>query len=301
MKKLAAFTLAEVIIVVAVLAIVLTMAMPDMTRLFVKQQEMMESLRLQEIHKALETYSRQEKTLPDDVGDTWATELVKYSELSEKQILEDVWGKRRMYSMFTEEVSYMGDNQKYKVYYAFVLSGGKNQTVEAIIPTDADSFGREDYVVNTAGRRNDDLAVKYTDQIFKIELLEETLRRMEKLSLALAKYARVQQIKGIGIHKGQADDYIYFPYDGKSGENNDYFSSVDTIGGTGNEATELAKTLGLPAYYGENAISNKTMWYISNPGPDGDDICTGSKTDAPFYPPVIMVSENHSSAINPCN
>lgn len=324
MKKLQGFTLAEVIIVVAVLAVVLTMAMPDMTRLFSKQQEMMESLRLKDIHKALELYSKKYKKLPDDSGDTWASELVEYTELSVDQILKDMWGEPRTYSLFTDEVSYFNSNNKYKVYYGVVHSKGRNKNLDVSLPLGLNDFKTFDVTYNAAGKRADDLAIKYTDQAYKISLLEETLRRMEKLSTALAKYARVKQITGANKYPYVADRLIYFPEDGKAGDPGDYFKNgtnlppiatgassvtisissdegVDSLSGNANEARALASLLGLPSYYGENALTDETMWYISNPGPNGDNICSGRRSEAPFYPPIIMINENASyQAVNPC-
>jgi prepilin-type N-terminal cleavage/methylation domain-containing protein len=289
------FTMVEVIVVVAVLAVVLTIATPDMSRLFAKQAEMTESIRLQDIYKSLDIYAKKNKSLPSAA--TWVQDLSEYSELSENQIEKDTWGTNRRYSMFKGTASYLGGT--YDIYYAVVASDGLDRSNNGeILPVNASEFAQFDYRTSTTGNANDNMAVKYTDQSYKIELLEETLRRMEKLSLALSKYSRVMQIQGISSNPDDSDSFIYFPEDKRAGDpgNSKYYTNVGEIDGNQNEATALATLLGLPAYYGENALTDSTMWYISNPGPDGANICNGARSTAPFYPPVIMISDTG----NPC-
>lgn len=299
MKKIQGFTLVEVIVVVAVLAVVLTIATPDMNRLFARQSEMTEGLRLEKLYEALDVYVKQNKKTPNEA--TWVDDLSEYSELSKDQISKDTWGNARHYKTFSSSVSYLGGS--YDVYYATIISYGLDGDSEGVfLPTNKAEFSTFNFETTTFNKNTDNFAIKYTDQAYKIELLEETLRRMEKLSLALAKYARVKQIQGIASDPDKSDSFIYFPKDGRSGDpaSSEYYSG-DTIDGNPNEATGLATKLGLPDYYGKNAISGNTMWYISNPGADSSNICGGSGTDqarsiAPFYPPVIMINESG----NPC-
>tara|TARA_Y100001960_G_scaffold302080_1_gene352758 strand:+ start:8391 stop:9266 length:876 start_codon:yes stop_codon:yes gene_type:complete len=291
MKKLQGFTLVEVIVVVAVLAAVLTIATPDMARLFAKQSEITESLRMRKIYEALDTFAKANKQTPP--SSTWYIDLAEYSELSEDQIRYDTWGNPRTYATFSSNKSYLGGS--YRVHYASVLSNGLNNNADGkAVPTNETTFKSFNYETDTFGKDTDNFAIKYTDQVYKVSLLEETLRRMEKLSLALEKYARVKQIEGVTANPNDSDKYIYFPNDKQSP--GDYFSGVDDIDGNQNEATGLATLLGLPSYYGENALTDSTMWYISNPGPDGSNICNNPRGSAPFYPPVIMIDDSG----NPC-
>jgi len=298
MNKQKGFTLVEVMVVVAVLAAVVTIAMPDMNRLFYRQQEMTEALRLKIIKQSLESYSKVNRKLPDKA--TWAEDLLKYSELSKDQIEKDVWGKDRTYAVFTENNQYLGAT--YKVYYAIVYSSGRDKVSDAsvTIPTNYSGFATFNLTTSTAENGGiNDLAIKVTDQAHKMELLETTLIRMERLSLALTKYARVKQISGITNEPNLSDSYIYFPRDGRVGDSGVYYrpgtaEGVETITSV-NEASSLAKLLGLPEEYGKDALTNQTMWYISNPGPNSATICVGARDKAPFYPPVIMIKES-----NPC-
>lgn len=302
MKKISGFTIVEVIVVVAVLAVVVTMATPDLTRIFAKQSELNETIRLGKIYDSLHVYAQKNKKLP--ASSNWAASLVEFSELSEDQIENDTWGTARRYSVFTKDVSYLGGT--YKVYYAVVTSAGLDRTNQAILPVNTTAFGQFDFTTNTSGNSIDDMAIKYTDQLYKLNLLETTLDRMEKLSLALEKYARVKQITGIDKVPDTSDSYIYFPKDARTGDNGDYLDSsisgissaegVETISGNANEAIGLARLLGLPDDYGTDALTDTTMWYVSNPGPDGSNICSNARTEAPFYPPVIMID----STGNPC-
>jgi len=303
MKKLSGFTLVEVIVVVAVLAVVLTIATPDLNRLFAKQDEMTESLRLKKIYAALEIYSKQKNTLPAEA--TWVDDLVQYSELSRSQIENDVWGNPRDYKLSKGTMEFLETD--YEVNYAVVHSAGYDGSFNSkSTPANKNDFINFDPSKDSSGNRIDNQAIKYTDQSEKIELLEITLDRMEKLSIALAKYARVKQINGIKLTPSTSDKYIYFPKDG-SGNKGVYFDTdidkedgsgkvdskdaVEVLGGNANEATELAKILGLPEYYGENALTGNPLWYISNPSDNAGSICVGEEEEAPYNPPVIMIYE----------
>lgn len=293
MKKIQGFTMAEVIIVVAVLAIVFTLAMPDMTKLFDRHNQMLEVNRLNEIYKSLDLYTKNNRRTPAVA--TWYDDLAQYTELSSDQIRYDVWNIERSYGTFSSVSSYLGTS--YNVYYATVLSAGIDKNFSHSLPTNVSEFTNFNATNNIFSKSGEDYAIKYTDQSHKISLLETTLDRMEKLSLALERYARVKQIDSIADDPDQVDNLIYYPKDGRGNSDpaaSKYFSTVDEIDTT-NNATSLAKTLGLPEEYGIDAVTGGNMWYISNPGNDGADICDDSRSTAPFYPPIIMVS-----ATNPC-
>jgi type II secretory pathway pseudopilin PulG len=291
MKNTQGFTIAEVIIIVAVLAVVLTMATPDMAKIFAKQSEITESIRMKKIYTALDLYAKEHRKLP--AAANWAGDLVEYSELSEDQIQYDNWGTERRYNVFTKTTPYLGGN--YTVYYAVVASAGIDRNNDVILPTNTATFANFDFTTDTSGNGVDDMAIKYTDQSYKLELLEITLDRMEKLSLALAKYARVKQIEAISANPENADQFIFFPKDARGpADEGRYPVGIDTISRS-NEAVALTEVLGLPDIYGQDALTNNTMWYISNPGPDGSNICANSRKDAPYYPPVITLG-----ASNPC-
>lgn len=310
MKRISGFTLVEVIVVVAVLAVVFTIATPDLNRLFTRQAEMTETIRLKEIYRALSIYSKKNKTLPNE--STWYSDLLEFSELSEDQIKNDVWDQPRTYKKSSVPVDYLGG--KYNVEYAFVHSSGPNRVKDITLPSGTGQSFKSDFgdlIFNKveSGGKNilvDDKGIKFTDQAYKLELLEITFDRMEQLSIALSKDSRVRQISGISYYatnSGDSDKKIYFPKDGRDSNDpasSEYFHEVESISSlNANKATALAKILGLPTHYGEDALTDKTMWYISNPGPtagpDGTDICDNSKSEAPFYPPVIMLHDN-----NPC-
>jgi len=303
--KTSGFTLVEVIVVVAVLAAVVTMAIPDIATLFERQREMLETFRLKSIYKSLDAYAKAKKALP--AKSTWVANLLEFSDLTESQIKTDVWGNDRTYSLFDKEHNYLGG--KYKAYYAVVQSMGKNGVEDESAPTSLSGFSS--FNIGSSRQDNagiDDVAIKYTDQANKIKLLETTLNRMDKLSTTLAKYARVKRIQGITTDPLNSDSYIYFPKDGRAASDpalSKYFTGVDEITTGQNNAVELAKLLGLPEEYGQDALISddevlngkfRNMWYISNPGADGSNICNGSRTVAPFYPPVIMIGSDG----NPC-
>lgn len=318
------FTLVEVIVVVAVLAAVITMATPDINRLFSKQEEITEISRLKELRRAMEAYSKDRyqrlkdhkgivkdlSAVPADLPDSddWVKELSHYTDLTESQIETNVWGVKRYYKVEHEDRSYLGG--KFRVFYGIISSVRKTRKSEADLGfqeardmTERDSYENFNWTNSFAENRDniestgiEMLAVKYTDLSNKIKLLETTLSRMDKLSLALAKYARVMQISGFKNEPDLSDSYIYFPNDGSNaGSNHLYYKDVKEIANP-HEATSLAEMLGLPKEYGEDALTGSTMWYISNPGADASNICNGA-TKAPFYPPVVMIDNDG----DPCN
>jgi prepilin-type N-terminal cleavage/methylation domain-containing protein len=289
--KLSGFTLSEVIIVVAVLAIVLTIATPDMNLLFAKQAEMNEELRMKKLYKALDLFAKENKRLPNN--GTWVEDLQPFTDLTLNEVRNDIWSKPRSYNKFEVSVGYMGGT--YKVNYATIFSNGIDGITNGVVlPSSKSTFANFEYKKDALGKKLDNFAVKYTDQGNKVKLVESTLSRIEKLSIALAKYARVKQINGISSDPENSDKKIYFPNDNSSGPGT-YGSGVETIDNR-NDARSLAKLLGLPEYYGLNAVSDKPMWYISNPGPSSSSICSGRRSTAPYYPPVIMVDDSS----NPC-
>ncbi|MCP4355837.1 MAG: prepilin-type N-terminal cleavage/methylation domain-containing protein [Proteobacteria bacterium] len=318
MKKQNGFTLVEVIVVVAVLAAVVTIAMPDMNRLFYRQQEMTEAMRLKLIKKSLESYAKINRRLPANTSTAWYEDLTGFSELSELQIQKDVWGVDREYAVFVNNNQYLGAD--YNTYFAVVRSLGRDKVSNSSSPMPTNYAGFATFNLGTSTAENggiNDLAIKVTDQANKMDLLETTLNRMERLSAALTRYSRVKQISGIADIPRLSDQYIYFPKDGRTGDSGKYYEgtiaggsfegndvAVSTdegiasitggaVGGGANEAALLATFLGLPSEYGKDALTDQTMWYISNPGPDSS--CVGSRSEAPFYPPVILIDDS-----NPC-
>ena len=139
-RKQKGFTLPEVILIVSVLAIISGMAFPDIALFFQRQQVEQEKLAMQDIQKAMDSYARECRRLPDvemnpdrnNCDDpagagalTWAEALAAFSNMSAESIAEDVWGTPRKYSSFIETRNYREGPVDF--HYATVRSIGGNQ------------------------------------------------------------------------------------------------------------------------------------------------------------------------------
>ena len=318
-NKLLGFSMPEVIIVTACLAVIGSLAFGDVNRLFVKQSVEQEKLDLKEIEKALEIYAKKEGKMPTDEtlcilsSETavsgvkyWNVELAKYATLSSDRICLDQFGNKREYLNYEDTENFRGGSYSFKVYYSSVISGSVNDEDDSI-PGHIDTAdwsgvsGANGFDKYTG--LEDDLVIKYTDRQEKIDKYEISLQRIETLEQYLERYARSKRAAAMSLDIPQFDRFIMYPKDARSGvDTGDYFEtaenseisselSVETLGES-LKATALTKILGLPEYMGRNAITGNTMWYISNPGPDYTKPCTGSKNNPPFYPPTVIMTTN---------
>lgn len=315
-KKLAGFSLPEIIVVMACLTIIASLGFGDILRLFTKQMVEQEKNDLVEIHKAIEAYAKNERVLPLDTnlceeapdGATpenntmWSVQLSKYSNMTPDQICFDRWGRVRHYLAKSYEQDYRGGEYKYNVYFASVLSEGPNAAKDTADWTTLTGFTTYNLV-------SDDLMIKYNDNDYKVGLYEETLNRIETLEQYLERYANAKLYAALSAGVTDYAKYIMFPKDGNSSDPGKYFHHSDISGLDSNlsvetisepfSATALTKVLGLPEYVGQNAISGKTMWYVSNPGKNRARPCDSAKNAAPYYPPAIIIKTN-DAALDGC-
>jgi type II secretory pathway pseudopilin PulG len=309
LNKLKGFTLAEVIIVTACLAVVIGLSVGDVRTMLEKQQYEQERLDLEEIKKALEIYAEQEGTLPSNTtlcqaeknlptnSDIWTKELAKYSKLTSDRICFDMMGNPRQYNVKSYTKSYFTGAYKYNVYYATVTSDGVNRINETPEWTTFDgASGFTQY--NALG---DDLVVKFTDKDIKTAAYEKTIERIAELEKYLERYARSKRASARSLDIPEFDKYIMYPKDGRGSDTGSYLDTGVTgitsdleVESIGEElsAVELTKILGVPEYLGENAMTGGSLWYISNPGPDREIPCSGSRSAPPYYPPAIIVTTN---------
>lgn len=296
-NKVNGFTIAEVIIVMAVLAIIISVSYKDISRLFTKQLNAKDNLTMLEIKKALELYALNENHLPkiedDCIGssdqDNWHYQLSKYSNLSPKEICINPAGFPRHYQRKTGEVSYWNGAYKYKVDYATVLSTGSNKNANPIfwskIKGEGDSFYNFDKNMS-----DDFIVVKYTDAANKLKLYKETLRRIEVLEEYLERYARSKRAAALSADVENLDKYILYPKSNSLLDKSKYYLDSDfvSVDDSSTKATDLTKVLGLPEYYGRDAVTGDPMLYVSNPGPKRTNPCSGAKKEPPYYPPKIL-------------
>jgi prepilin-type N-terminal cleavage/methylation domain-containing protein len=307
-SKLSGFTLVEMIVVVACLAVIVTLSVGDINKMFNKQIAEQEKLDLQEIKKALELYAKNEGSLPINTAlcdyeeslpsdsNIWSKELAKYSNMQADRICFDQWGRARIYLTKQIQQNFRSGDYSYKVYFSSVLSEGLNKqkdTDDWINITGASGFSNYE----PAG---DDLMVKYNDSDNKLKLYEETLERIDFVEQSLERYLRSKRAFAMSSDIPQYDNYIMYPKDGRTVDPGDYFDSTSVTGLSDEngvatidesiKATALTKILGIPEYNGQNAITGESMWYISNPGPNRAKPCDNSRSSAPFYPPAIFVT-----------
>lgn len=305
-KKLSGFSLVEVIMVVACVAVIASLSFGDMNRMFVKQIEENEALDLQNIKKAIEVYAKREGKLPLDETECdtedkstpgqWHMELAKYSQLTPNRICFDQFGNKREYQATSAKQPFRNGEYEYNVYYATVLSKGNNHRVAE---TDRWSGLTGSNGFNNFEAQGDDFMMKYSDNDYKVSLYEETLSRISTLEKYLERYARSKRAVARSVDEPEFDNLIFYPKDGSRGTDvARYFTRSDDAGnpigvktlGDNFKATELAKVLGVPEYMGRNAITGGSLWYISNPGSDRLNPCDSSKTTPPYYPPVILMT-----------
>jgi type II secretory pathway pseudopilin PulG len=216
------FTLAEIILVVGVLAILVTMTTPALVG-FLKQRDIRaeEAAQLQ-IQQALASLLNDTGILPADnstIDDTspdfWAQKLAHYTNLSPHQIEYDTWGNERRYVAATVNTTML--NTDVPIYYVTVLSRGPDLKATAETAPDGTKLVSVDNANNftvanatkgwwkapndnpqTAANfaqvgvpaGSDDLLFRYTDYPDKIASYNTTLERMNKVSDALESYAR---------------------------------------------------------------------------------------------------------------
>lgn len=251
------FTLPEVIMVVAVMAIVSAMAFPDIVSFFKRQSFEQEKLVQSEIIKALDAYSKaQTAAFADDpdnmitvplginaigaggvyeVNDPavcaaaggWGEMLANLSNLSSQDICNDVWGNPRVYTVAQGDLSYRDGN--FRTYYVTLLSKGENKTLDTTTPwTDVNSYG-------SFKPEGDDLISKFSDVKLKTELFEETLRRMERVVEALDRYAQSRYNEALLTYDETQQELITYQlfYPAENSDYNDTSGRPAIVSGAG--------------------------------------------------------------------
>lgn len=271
-KKSAGFSLPEVILIVAVLAIISGMAFPDMASFFARQRLEQERTELEQIKKAMEVYARQCGGLPTVANNpvncrepgsattaTWFEALASVSNLSASEIEMDTWGVRRIYTQRANTgVTFLGSTGNMAFHYATVRSIGPNRCDDTNAPTgqascppnfafnsnptDAgDGWTIEQYGAYTT--KGDDMIVKFTDNQIKAAAYEETLRRLERVIAALDRYAQAKFNEAIvtttnEIERECLGSRVFYP---RSGSSNSWTPAIDCNGDGVNDITSYAQ------------------------------------------------------------
>jgi len=252
-KRLAAnrgFTLVEMVITVAVLAILLAISFPSIYQFISNRDELREHTAQLEIRKAMEAYLADKGSLPSDTGN-WAEDLAGYTNLSADDIANDVWGNPRMY-VEGEDSTRNIQGTTVPVLYATVLSMGVNgeadktykegatvKNVDGVAFSSAAgktifggatshdwwSYGTSAQVVDAFAALHaggDDIFTRLTDYPQKLDAYNKTLDRLDRISKALETYGRNGYAETISANCGGAtppaactdgtyDNRIYYP------------------------------------------------------------------------------------------
>lgn len=230
------FTLPEVILIVAALAIVSAMAMPDIAYFFGRQTVEQEKLVLSNIQKALDSYAKECKGLPQltnnpprrandgtqcyevapGSGDlTWYQALAGFSNMSAEGIERDVWGNERLYTHGAFDRTYRQGVVTF--HYATVRSVGADRrdgtsqqnVAEDWTQNQSDWDSIQEY--ETVSTQGDDLLVKYTDSQWKVEAQDETVQRIERIIDALDRYAQARFNEEVHAGMSCISEKIFYP------------------------------------------------------------------------------------------
>lgn len=210
------FTLLEMIIVIAVLAILVSISTPAIYKFMQIRDIQAEETAQGEVLHAMQAYLADKGTLPSDApaasaANFWAKELAGYTNLSVREIQFDTWGHDRMYVALVDATNRNIMGTQVKVNYASLFSKGPNNKAEK---TDASGNtitgiainGNEYYASSNGGwwknmanptsafaglsGGGDDIMVRYTDYSEKLDAYNKTLDRLDRISQALETYAR---------------------------------------------------------------------------------------------------------------
>lgn len=302
MRKHDGFTMVEMLLVVAILAIVTTMAFPDFVGFFKKQRIQTDRVQMREIQSALEAHASAEGALPAE--SSWVADLAPYTYLGEHEISTDTHGVSRTYIRHEESGATYRAASNMEFHYGVVIaSGGNDGGTAAELDDDPTA-----YALANLGDYEDfepygnDTHVKFTDRRLKMDAYNETLERMNRISDALANYAAYQQNEELAkvTPHASASQWVYYPpsadeTDGTPAKAALYASAVLTetntfvgsanVANSGGAATtdatrsahmkSLMRLLGLPEDHCCSAIEKdfngdpKAFFYYSNPIPQG--------------------------------
>ena len=198
------FTLAEMVIVIGVLAILVGISTPALFQMMLRQDIQEEEIALQEIRKAIEAYAADRNILPENTDD-WSAQLAGFTSLSQREISSSIWGHPRTFRML--ETNRQVQNVAVTITYVTVLSTGPDRTaneVSNLLPvssvqfaadTDSGWWYRQPDPIAAFGAvapTGDDLIMTYTNYPEKMEQLQETLKRMNRIVGALDAFSKTR-------------------------------------------------------------------------------------------------------------
>jgi prepilin-type N-terminal cleavage/methylation domain-containing protein len=290
------FTLPEVILIVAVMAILTTMAFPDIVSFFRRQKIEEEKQVQSEIRKAMAAYSNENLDMPPDAS--WSGDLAPFTNLSDNGVLNDVWGRPRTYTVFAEDKVYREGVVTF--YYATVVSSGEDAVMDTGTWNDVATYA-------TYQAQGDDIVSKFTDQETKQKRYDETVTRMERIIAALDRYAQAQYNNAVLNTEANYDLKIFYPQSvddvaPAAGYGDAVAADTAAIvggpvqGGDVDSMKGLMRLLGLPEDHCCNALAPasapEAFYYAANPRRvNAAGGCEAPTNIAPpFVPPKISLN-----------
>lgn len=311
--------MAEIILVVAVMAIIVSMSTPPLIEFMKRRDIQVEENTQNEILKAMKLYLADRNTLPADSSATWADEIARYTNLSAMQIANDKWGVPRVYVRLIVPETFLGTNVN--IFYVTLHSAGPDRKAaggaasaggavitnsgiaaatnafEALTSTNwwknkaSDTLRIDSFV--SAQPALDDMMVRFTDYPDKVDKYNKSLERLNRISEALESYSTTKYNETVvaclspAVCSPTPEQYIYYPRSAEDNATNPstYYPSI-----VNNDLT---------TYNSGNAVSNNDaddatrrthminlMRILGLP----DEYCcnaletiTGTKNEVPFF------------------
>ncbi len=219
-KSSKGFTLFEMILTVAIMAILVATTTPSIYEFIRQRDKQNEEVAQMQVRKALEAYIADKGVPPSDsdVTTPWYEQLAGYTSLSSNEIANDVWGRPRTYLAYldtsrnvygtTVSVTYvtlhsMGENGQAQ---RTETVNGSTVTVSGIAVSGnaysgSTASGATGWWKNMTDRAasfaqiravGDDQMMRYTNYEDVLRRYNATRERMDKLSEAMETYARSQ-------------------------------------------------------------------------------------------------------------
>jgi type II secretory pathway pseudopilin PulG len=232
------FTIPELMLTFSVLVIVLGISFGDVSKLITATDEKDEEVAMKEIQRAMQAYLEDMGRLPEQDGNTlgsgtinWAQDLAGYTNLSEDQMMFDVWFNPRHYKM-TSQTEVFRDTT-FNTFYGIVYSYGADGMIDTdatlgtledpnvvIIPDRTlplidfagDATDMPTYLAFDAGDQvGDDQFFKITDRQEKMANYEVTAKRISAIASALQSYGLAQMNFAISASETGWVDKIFYP------------------------------------------------------------------------------------------
>lgn len=293
------FTLVDIIIVGAVIAILVVLTFPMMSDFLMLQNEKEEEEAQREILRTINVMAQEDLEIPvtHDI-DVFAEEAQSYGNYPKADIMEDAFKNDRYYRAGVQTETYR--DASFDVHYAVLYSTGVDGCWGEAVACDANDISNN--VTNLLGVNPasyeasfsaievpyGDFLIKFTDRDLQKERYKKTVHRLERLTEALVQYGALKRYEGIA--DGVSSSLIFFPpsdgpatdtqtatitYDNVENEIEDELDEVlgagvtDFVLNDNNDVNDkmdrrlsmiaLARVLGLPDEYCCNALKTFEM------------------------------------------